>query len=130
MATIVYGEPAEHINFGNTRQGQEPLYGAQTVTVRWTVDNAGNAPGEAMMYVSPAADQVTASRWELVPAGGSTTLEASYSIPDGVGLTSLWAFVVDRGLGEIIGRHRFSTTVSKRASDLQVNEASIQISVS
>ena len=127
MATIVYGEPGSHVSFGGS--GQE-LYGEQTATVRWQVDTAGNAPGEALLYVSPSESQVTSSQWEEVPAGGSTTLEASYGIGGGTGLTSLWAFIVDGGAGTVIGRHRFSTTVSRRASDLQVNEASIQISVS
>ena len=127
MATIVYEGPGSHVSFGGT--GQE-LYGEQTATVRWQVDNAGNAPGEALLYVSPSESQVTSGQWQTVPAGGSTILEASYGIGGGIGLTSLWAFIVDRGSGTVIGRHRFSTTVSRRASDLQVNEASIQISVS
>ena len=129
MATIIYEGPGSHVSFGGS--GQE-LYGAQTATVRWTVDNAGNAPGEALLYVSPAEGQVTSRQWETVPAGGSTTLEASYGIQATTGRTDLWAIILDRATDPptVIGRHRFSTTVSRRASDLQVNEASIQISVS
>ena len=86
MATIVYEGPGSHVSFGGT--GQE-LYGEQTATVRWQVDNAGNAPGEALLYVSPAVDQVTSTQWQTVPAGGSTILEASYGIGAGLSLLTV-----------------------------------------